>query len=115
MSETERILQEVRDHAAYWHSDMAKRLTVEKHLAQKGIIDVETKVNELIKTGKLTLIPKPRGDYLKEPESFEQLLEKTPHLKQCANCGHTWKARAQRPGSKERQQRCGKCGSRSVT
>jgi len=66
MSEEEMILQEVRDHAAYWHSDMAKRITVEKYLKQKGIINVEAKVDGLIKAGKLILIPKPRGDYLQE-------------------------------------------------
>lgn len=66
--EEEMILREVRDHAAYWHSDIAKRITVEKHLTQKGIKDVEAKVDALIKAGKLILIPKPRGDYVKEPE-----------------------------------------------
>jgi hypothetical protein len=64
--EEELILREVRDHAAYWRSDMAKRITVEKHLTQKGVKDVEAKVDALIKKGKLVLIPKPRGDYLKE-------------------------------------------------
>jgi hypothetical protein len=66
MSDEELILQEVRDHAAYWQSDMAKRITVEKHLREKGMKDVAAKVDQLIKAGKLTLIPKPRGDYLKE-------------------------------------------------
>jgi hypothetical protein len=60
------IIQEVRDHAEHWHSDMAKRITVEKHLAQKGIEDVESKIDKLISAGKLVLIPRPRGDYLKE-------------------------------------------------
>lgn len=66
MSETDKILREVRDHATYWHSDRAKRITVEKHLKQKGMEDVEAKIDHLIKIGKLTLIPKSRGDYLKE-------------------------------------------------
>lgn len=65
-ADAQQILAEVKDHAAFWHSDMAKRCTVEKHLAQKGMPDVEAKVNELIKTGKLSLIPKPKGDYIKE-------------------------------------------------
>jgi hypothetical protein len=69
MSDEEMILKEVRDHAAYWHSDMAKRITVEKHLTQKGMKDVESKVDAMIKLGKLILIPKPRGDYVKEPEA----------------------------------------------
>lgn len=64
--ETERILQEIRDHAVYWHSDRAKRITVEKHLKQKGMKDVEAKIDALIKAGKLTLIPQSRGDYLQE-------------------------------------------------
>lgn len=64
--ENELILQEVRDHAKYWHSDMAKRITIEKHLKEKGMKDVAAKVDQLIKAGKLILIPKPRGDYLKE-------------------------------------------------
>lgn len=68
-SEEETILQEVRDHAAYWHSDIAKRITVEKHLAQKGIENVQSKIDVLIKAGKLILIPKPRGDYLKEGDN----------------------------------------------
>jgi hypothetical protein len=67
-SEEERILQEVRDHAAYWHSFMAKRVTVEKHLTQKGIENVAAKVDVLIAAGKLVLIPRPKGDYLREPE-----------------------------------------------
>lgn len=65
-TEEELILQEVRDHAAYWKSDRAKRITVEKHLTQKGIVDVEPKIDDLIKAGKLLLIPKPHGDYVKE-------------------------------------------------
>ena len=65
--EEETILQEVRDHAAYWHSDMAKRITVEKHLKQKGIKDVEEKIDAMTKAGTLILIPKPRGDYVKIP------------------------------------------------
>jgi hypothetical protein len=65
MSEEEKILQEVKDHAAYWHSDMAKRVTVEKHLKQKGIQLVEARVDLLIKAGKLEVIKAPRGDYLK--------------------------------------------------
>lgn len=69
ISEEQRILQEVRDHAAYWHSFMAKRATVEKHLSVKGIKDVAAKIDQLIKDGKLVLIPKPRGDYLKESTS----------------------------------------------
>lgn len=67
MGEAEIILQEVRDHAAYWHSDMAKRITVEKHLEQKGVKDVEAKMDEMIKAGKLILIPKRTGDYVKDP------------------------------------------------
>lgn len=59
------ILLEVKDHATYWQSDMAKRITVEKHLAKKGIGNVEVKIDLLIRAGKLVLIPKPRGDYLK--------------------------------------------------
>ena len=66
MTEEEMIMQEVRDHAKYWHSDMAKRITVEKHLAEKGIEDVASKIDKLIGAGKLVLIPRPRGDYLKE-------------------------------------------------
>jgi len=46
--------------------------------------------------------------------SFEEKLEKAPHLKQCSNCGNTWKPRAQRKGSKERQQRCPKCHTRNL-
>jgi hypothetical protein len=65
-TEEELILQEVRDHAAYWKSDRAKRITVEKHLTQKGIENVESKIDGLIKAGKLLLIPKPHGDYVKE-------------------------------------------------
>jgi hypothetical protein len=60
------ILQEVRDHAAYWRSDMAKRFTVEKHLARKGMSDVSVKVDELIASGKLLRIRKRSGDYIKE-------------------------------------------------
>ena len=67
-SDEERILQEVRDHATYWHSDKAKRITVERHLKQKGMKDVEIKIDDLIRTGKLTHIPQPRGEYLKEAE-----------------------------------------------
>lgn len=48
-------------------------------------------------------------------ESFEEKLEKAPHLRQCAHCGHTWKVRGQRKGSKERELRCSKCNSRSVS
>ena len=59
-------MQEVRDHAKYWQSDMAKRITVEKHLVEKGIEDVGSKIDTLISAGKLVLIPRPRGDYLKE-------------------------------------------------
>jgi len=69
MEDEEAILQEVRDHAAYWHSDMAKRITVEKHLKQKGIKDVEEKIDAMVKAGKLILIPKRSGDYVKIPES----------------------------------------------
>jgi DNA-directed RNA polymerase subunit RPC12/RpoP len=47
-------------------------------------------------------------------ESFEEKLEKAPHLKQCSNCGHTWKPRGQRKGSKQRQQRCSQCHTRRV-
>ncbi len=68
MNEEDRILQEVRDHAAYWHSFMAKRLTIEKHLTQKGVVNVAAKIDVLIAEGKLVLIPRPRGDYLREPE-----------------------------------------------
>lgn len=66
LDEDEMIMQEVRDHAKYWHSDMAKRITVEKHLTHKGIKDVTSKIDRLISAGKLVLIPRPRGDYLKE-------------------------------------------------
>ena len=66
--EEEMILQEVRDHAAYWHSFMAKRVTVEKHLTEKGIENVPAKIDVLIGAGRLVLIPRPRGDYLREPE-----------------------------------------------
>lgn len=69
VSEEERILQEVRDHAAYWHSFMAKRVTVEKHLTQKGVENVAAKIDVLIAAGKLVLVPRPRGDYLKESAS----------------------------------------------
>jgi hypothetical protein len=62
--ENEMILQEIRDHAQYWHSDRAKRITVEKHLKQKGVENVEAKIDELVKAGKLIVIPRPRGDYL---------------------------------------------------
>ena len=71
-SDEEKILQEVRDHAAYWHSDRAKRITVEKHLKQKGMKDVEIKIDDLIRTGKLILIPQSRGEYLKETEGLKQ-------------------------------------------
>jgi hypothetical protein len=66
MTDEDLILQEVRDHANYWHSDMCKRLTVEKHLANKGMKDVTAKVEQLIGNGKLIRIPKHTGDYLKE-------------------------------------------------
>lgn len=66
------ILQEVRDHAKYWHSDMAKRITVEKHLFIKGMVDAHSKIDQLIKVGKLILIPKPRGDYLDDLDKFVQ-------------------------------------------
>jgi hypothetical protein len=66
MEDDETIRHEIRDHAQYWHSDMAKRLTVEKHLTQKGIKDVSAKIDKLIAAGKLTRIPKRSGDYLKE-------------------------------------------------
>jgi len=66
VDENEIILKEIRDHAKYWHSDMAKRLTVEKHLTEKGIKDVSAKIDNLIEAGKLTRIPKRSGDYLKE-------------------------------------------------
>ena len=45
-------------------------------------------------------------------ESFEEKLEEAPHLRQCPACGHTWKARAQRSGSKKRQIRCPECNRR---
>jgi len=64
-NEEEVILQEIKDHANYWKSDMAKRITVEKHLSQKGIENVEEKINNMIKVGKIILIPKPHGDYVK--------------------------------------------------
>ena len=66
--EEAKILQEVRDHAAYWHSDMAKRVTVEKHLSEKGIKYVAFKVELLIGSGRLVRIPRHRGDYLKVKE-----------------------------------------------
>jgi hypothetical protein len=65
MTEEATIIQEIEDHAAYWHSDMAKRYTVEKHLSQKGINNVSKKIDAMIQSGKLVLIPKPRGDYVK--------------------------------------------------
>jgi hypothetical protein len=40
---------------------------VEKHLKQKGVKDVEAKMDEMIKAGKLILIPKRTGDYVKDP------------------------------------------------
>ena len=45
-------------------------------------------------------------------ESFEEKLERAPHLRQCPACGHTWKPRAQRPGSEKREIRCSKCHRR---
>lgn len=33
---------------------------------------------------------------------------------ECQNCGHIWSPRAQRIGSKSRQQRCSQCKSRNV-
>lgn len=66
MDESQTILEEIRDHAKYWGSDMAKRLTVEKHLTQKGIHDVSAKIDRMIDDGKLKRIPKHSGDYLKE-------------------------------------------------
>jgi predicted Zn-ribbon and HTH transcriptional regulator len=47
-------------------------------------------------------------------ETFEQQLAKAPHLRQCPNCGHTWKARGKRLGSIERQIRCPKCHRRII-
>lgn len=45
-------------------------------------------------------------------ESFEEKLERAPHLRQCPGCGHTWPARAQKAGSIKRQIRCPKCHRR---
>lgn len=70
MNDTEAILQEVKDHAAYWNSNMAKRLTVEKHLTEKGVQDVTAKVDALINSGKLVLthISKHSAEYLQVKE-----------------------------------------------
>jgi hypothetical protein len=78
--EEEVILKEVRDHAKYWHSDKAKRITVEKHLEKKGLKDVHVKVDELIRWGKLILIPQPRGDYLRilDDELLPLLMQPIP-------------------------------------
>ena len=65
-TDDELILLEVRDHAKYWRSDIAKRQTVEKHLTQKGMKDVTAKIDRLIADGKLILIPKRLGDYVKD-------------------------------------------------
>jgi DNA-directed RNA polymerase subunit RPC12/RpoP len=47
-------------------------------------------------------------------ESFEEKLERAPQLRQCPHCGHTWKARGKRKGSKKREIRCPKCNTRRV-
>ena len=96
LSDEEMIIKEIKDHAAYWHSNMAKRITVEKHLTQKGVENVESKVDELIKAEKLVLVPKPRGDYLKVvthacESSYECKQEKdcpcfTCLIQNCAEC-----------------------------
>ncbi len=69
------ILAEVRDHAAYWHSDRCKRATVEAHLSGKhvchpgrgGIVDVGAKIDWLVVLGKLQVVSSRSGDYLKVP------------------------------------------------
>jgi hypothetical protein len=67
------IMQEVLDHEAYWRSDRAKRITVEKHLTEKGVKHVKDKIDTLIQSRKLMLIPKPKGDYLSVPvDSMEK-------------------------------------------
>lgn len=51
-------------------------------------------------------------DMRKANQRFDEKLASAPHLTQCPNCGHTWKARAQRKGSKKREIRCSKCHRR---
>jgi hypothetical protein len=58
------IVQEVKDHATYWKSDKAKRLTVEKHLTQKGVMDVGQKIDALISLGVLGRV-EGRSEYLR--------------------------------------------------
>lgn len=63
--ETKIILQEIKDHASYWHSDIAKRFTVEKHLSAKGVNNVHAKIDDLVSSGILTIILRHAGDYIK--------------------------------------------------
>jgi len=61
------IVKEIRDHAAYWGSDMAKRATVENHLEEKGLVKPKlfTDIEGLISRGVLEVIQRPRGEYLR--------------------------------------------------
>jgi hypothetical protein len=76
--EDEAIIEEVEDHMLFWRSNQAKRLTVERHLRdqvrrvhgkRKRIPDVVSRIDRLVNEGKLVLIKKPLGDYLKLPEA----------------------------------------------
>lgn len=68
------VVKEVREHAAYWGSDMAKRVTVEKHLVQKKIQEVSAIIDRLIGRGVLERIPRPRGEYLRVSKPKHRLL-----------------------------------------
>jgi len=59
------VVREVREHATYWRSDMAKRVTVEKHLTEKDLQGVSVVIDNLINRGVLERIPRPRGEYLR--------------------------------------------------
>jgi hypothetical protein len=67
------ILEEIRDHAAYWRSDRCKLATVITHLNgstpchpnRLGIADVEAKIQWLVAVGKLEILPSRNSDYIK--------------------------------------------------
>jgi len=47
----QRALDQVRDNAAYWHSDRAKRVTVVKYLEQQGCPHAAWLISELLRKG----------------------------------------------------------------
>jgi hypothetical protein len=72
------IVEEVKDHAAFWKSDMCKRDTVERHLlglvpklhpGRKPMEDAGEKIMWMIQNGKLLFHPSRTGGYLSIPKN----------------------------------------------